>query len=103
MRFIRLLPKIGVPRYFFKFGALMWRLFSYRKFHPIGQLWMLVAKAAPRLSKNQKTPVRLLKKQSTSVFLEGLRTDRGRDKLAFRSEIESGLFFTANAEGRGEY
>jgi hypothetical protein len=42
-------------------------------------------------------------KQSTSVFSGCLRTDRSRDKLAFRSEIEFGLFFRANSEGRGEY
>jgi hypothetical protein len=35
--------------------------------------------------------------------LEGLGTVQSRDKLAFWSEIKSGLFFNADSGGRGEY
>jgi hypothetical protein len=92
-----------VSRYFFKVGALVWRLFLKLQKSSIRSALLLLAKAAPRLCENQKTPARLLKNSRLRVVRGGLDTVQSRDKLAFWSGIKSGLFFKADSGGRGEY
>jgi hypothetical protein len=69
----------------------------------IRSAFMLLARAAPRHSKNKKTPARLLKNSRLRVVWGCLDTVQSRDKLAFWSGIKSGLFFKADSGGRGEY
>jgi len=65
--------------YFFKIGALVWRLFSLLQKSSDRSASLVIARAGPTLSKSKKAPVRLLKNSRLRVFSGCLGTGRGRD------------------------
>jgi hypothetical protein len=81
----------------------VWRLFFVAEKVIRSVSFIAVSKSCAKAFRKTKKRRSAAEKQSIERVFGGLRTDQGRDKLAFRSEIESGLFFRPDSEGRGEY